>query len=83
MNNTMPFRYGAEYDAAALREAMDDRGVTVNELAILCRVSRGSVRLWLNPPPGRRMHWKTINRIRAALRLTEEQVGGIWRMERC
>lgn len=74
------YRYGAEYDPAALRLAMEQRGVSVNEMAILCAVARGAVKSWLDPEPGRRMHWITMNRIRAALELSEAEVRGIWKV---
>lgn len=73
-------RYGAEYDPAALRSAMEQKGIGVNDMAVLCNVGRDEVRRWLNPQPGRRMHWKTMSRIRAALELTEAEARGIWRM---
>ena len=83
MNSSARFRYGAEYDPGALRAAMEARGLTEHEMARLCGVCNGEVRKWMNPPSGRRMHWKTVNRIRAALSLTEEQVNRIWRMKQC
>ena len=73
-------RFGAEYDPAALRTAMEQRGVPVNDMAILCAVARSTVKGWLEPKPGKRMHWATMNRIRAALELSEAETRGIWRM---
>ena len=74
-------RHGAEYDPAALRAAMERSGCAVHDMARRCGVSDYEARRWLNPPAGRRMRWESMNRIRIALELTEDQVRGIWRIE--
>ena len=71
-------RYGAEYDAEALRRAIDRRGMTTRRAAHQCGMGHQEMERLLNPYPGRRTHWKTLNRLRKALDLTDEEVKEIW-----
>ena len=71
-------RYGVSYDADALREAVERRKIHLRELSRKCGVGDQDLKNWLNPYPGRRMHWKSVDRLRKALKLTDAEIRQIW-----
>ena len=80
MMNNQPrrTRHGALYNAEALREAVQKRGMTVRAISRKLGTGDQEIMRWLKPRPGQRMHWNSMNRLRKALNLTEEEVRAIW-----
>ena len=71
-------KHGVLYNPEALRTAVLRRGMSVRMLSRRCSTGDQQVKQWLDPKPGHRMQWKTMDRLRKVLNLTEEEVRAIW-----